>query len=138
MGRAGAVGVGFPRTASRATPWGPPAACVGPGDLVICRLDRQEPRQRRLAGRVGVVRLGQPAIRALDIGEGRPSLEAERAIRIRIEGHGWLALLGSASRAGVAAASRRQPISSPTGASSNSGMDSAPTRPCGSRMVGRW
>ena len=139
--RTAPVCVGLPRASSRRAADRSTGTAVRTGDLVVCRLDREEARQRGLTGGVGVVGLRQPAIRTLDIGEGRPSLEAERAVRIRIEGHGLAGAPGSAGRARSSASRwerRRQPISSPTGASSNSGMDSAPTRPCGSRMVGRW
>ena len=140
MGGAGAVRVGLLGSSGGARPAASDRAWSRPirtGDLVVGRLDGEEPRQRRLTGGVRVVRLGEPSIGALDLVEGRPSLEAERAVRIG-SGPSVGALLARARVRRPAEGRRRQPISSPTGASSNSGIDSAPTRPCGSRMVGRW
>ena len=47
-----------------------PSRCGRAADELLVRgLDREEPRQRRLAGRVGVVGLGQPPVGALDLVE---------------------------------------------------------------------
>ena len=97
-------------------------------ELLVRRLDREEPRQRRLAGRVGVVGLGQPPIRALDLVERCAARQAERAVGIGVEGH----RSPMVARRRVDVGRTGQPISSPTGASSNSATASAPTRPCGS------
>ena len=103
MGRAGPVGIGLPRARTGRAVDRSAYAGVRTGDLVVCRLDGEELGQRGLTRGVRMVRLGQPAVRPLDLGEGHPSLEAERAVRIRIESHGWLALLGSLLRARVPA-----------------------------------
>ncbi len=97
-------------------------------ELFVGRLDREEARQRLRPGGVRVVLLGELAVGALDLVEARPARQAERAVRIGRGGH---AMCSDPRRPGA------QPMSSPTGASSNSAIDSAATRPCGSRDVGR-
>ena len=101
----------------------------------------QEPRQRRRPGRVGVVLLGQPAIRALDLGRATRRAAGRGCDRDRARGHrdgSFAPGLGRRpwSGTGVRRRRRRQPISSPTGASTNSATASAPTRPCGSSVTG--
>jgi len=82
--------------------------------LLVGLLDRQEPRQGARACRVGVVDLGQATVGTLDVGLAGARLELERPV--------WI----------------RQRTSSPSGTRSNSATASAPTRPCGSRLTGRW
>ena len=103
-------------------------------DLVIGRLDGQESWQRGLTRRVRVIRLGELPVGALDVGQGCASRQAERAIGVGIRGH---RTDGRSSGSPGARPGRDQPISSPTGASSNSAIASAPSRPCGSRIAGR-
>ena len=139
IGRAGPVGVGLPGAGACGSRRGAAVAVVRPDDPVIRVLDREEARQCGLAGGVRMVRFHQSPIGAFDLVERRSPLESERAIRVV----GWHRF-GRGSQSGPQVGSpvgRRpagQPISSPTGASSKSAMDSAPTRPCGSRIVGRW
>ena len=54
-----------------------------PGHQPLVRLmNREEARQRRLARRIRVIRLGQASVGPLDIGHRRARLEAEHAVRI--------------------------------------------------------
>ena len=105
-------------------------------ELLVGGLDREEAGQRRRPGGVGMVDLGQPPVGPLDLVGGRAASQPQDAIRV---GDRWSSSFGVASGIAVRpAAGSAQPISSRTGASSNSGIVSAPTRPCGSRIVGRW
>ncbi len=83
---------------------------------LVGRLDREEPGQRPFPGGIGVVLLGEPPIRGADLVEGRPGRDAEDPVRIALKGHGTRIR-------------NRQPVSSPTGARSNSAMASAAVRP---------
>ena len=135
--RVAPVRVGLPGSSRRAG--GPTATRPGRRagqELLVGRLDGEEPGQRRLAGRVGMVDLGQSAVGALDLVERRTRRQLEHAVRIGIESHRRRSVHSAVS--GPAAAGSDQPMSSPTGASSNSGTVSAPRRPCGSRITGRW
>ena len=76
-GRRGApTGAAGRRPAGRAT-----------DDLLVGGLDRQEPRQRRLAAGVGVIGLGQPAVGALDLVERGAARQPEDVVRIGVERH---------------------------------------------------
>jgi len=146
IGRFCPLAVGVPGAARRRRSRGSwsTAAGLGSRDRVVGRLDRQEPRQRRLTRGVGVIGLGQASIGPADLFERRVARQAEGSVRIGVGGHGKtlrrLGRMRGLRTSGRAApgAPLAQPISSPTGASWNSAIDSAPTRPWGSRMVGLW
>ncbi len=134
--RVAPVGIGVPRPTRRRRRSAPVPDRTGPTDqLLVGGLDRQEPRQRGLAGGVGVIRLGESPVGPLDLVERRAAGKPERAIRIGVEGHD----VGPSARRAVVQAgiARHQPMSSPTGASSNSAIVSAPMRPWGSSCAGR-
>jgi len=67
---------------------------------IVCLVDREESGQRRLAGGIGMERLGEEAIGALDLCPRGAGLEAQRpvgiAIRVRFVRHG-----ASVSRSGL-------------------------------------
>ena len=89
--------------------------------LFVGGLDGEEPHERPAARRIRVMGLGQAPVGSLDLVERGAARQSKRAIWVGVESHGR----GS------------QPISSPTGTSSNSGTASAAVRPCGSRLTGR-
>ena len=91
---------------------------------LVRRLDRQEPRQRAIPRRVGVVLLREPPIRRADLVERRARRDAEGPVRVALEGH--------RARRGQHDAARR-PAPARTRA-----IASAASRPCGSRDRGRW
>ena len=114
----------------------PRAPGVRRSELLVGRLDGEEPRDVLLARRVRVMDLGQPAVGALDL--------VDRGARVAARACGtdrgrWPSC-GPDGRTAVAcpaSAGSDQPMSSPTGASSKSAMVSAPSRPCGSWIAGR-
>ena len=130
-----------PAASRRPGPGPRPTAAAGPpvdaarrpvqptGQLLVGRLDGQEPRHVLLARRVRVVDLGQPPVGALDLVDRGAAGQPERAVRVGSMAIGSMVARGRRSGAWPAS---RQPMSSPTGASSKSAMVSAPSRPCGS------
>ena len=113
-----------------------PQAALAVHQLLVRGLDGEEPRQRPLARRVRVVQLREPPVRRADLARRRARDEPEHAVRVLARGHaaGASVMLAGA----VCGRSDRQPTSSPTGASSNSGTASAATLPWGSKLGGRW
>ena len=152
-GRRVRVGVGRGARSTRRRTRARTPGATRPGQLVIGRLDRQEFRQGGLAGRIGMVELGEAPMGTPDLVLGRTRREAQRSPRIRVRCHRPKNALPrpiASARARVvtqlrqSASTRSGPgrpqprISSPSGARSKSGTASALTRPWGSSSVGRW
>ena len=94
--------------------------------LLVRRLDREEPRQRALARRIGVVLLREPPVGRPDLVQGRVRPDPERPERVSLGRHRRSRVVRRASPA-------RRPAPARTTATA-----SATTRPCGSMVGGRW